>query len=181
MQVNAKPMAAPGDGAPGSADPVLTKVNNSPSPARFTTSFDAIDATVAWMRASHTASLERVSLVGFSAGAQLLSRWAFFSSVATAGANVTAVVSDPSSYMYLDGRRPASACSSLRDTGPAHFCTTFAAPDAAACPGFDNYKYGLTDLSDSKAESDRLGGATAMARWLACWGCPPRLPVAPRT
>ena len=127
----------------------LSGGNNSPDPARFTTSFDALDATVAWLRASHATSLERIGLVGFSAGAQLVSRWALFSPVAAAGANVTTVVSDPSSYIYLDGQRPASTCSPLQDTGPAHACTTFTTPDAAVCPGYDNYKYGLADLSDS--------------------------------
>ena len=135
----------------------LSGGNNSPSPGNFTTSFDALDATVAWLRVSHATSLERVGLVGFSAGAQLVSRWALFSPVAAAGANVTTVVSDPSSYIYLDGWRPASACSPLQDTGPAHACATFVVPDAAACDkygfdsisGYDNYKYGLADLSDS--------------------------------
>jgi pimeloyl-ACP methyl ester carboxylesterase len=127
----------------------LSGGNNSPDPARFTTSFDALDATVAWLRASHATSLERVGLVGFSAGAQLVSRWALFSPLAATDANVTTVVSDPSSYIYLDGRRPASACSPLQDTGPAHACTTFTAPDASVCPGYDNYKYGLADLSGS--------------------------------
>merc|ERR1719469_1697124 len=75
--------------------------------------------------------------------------------------------------MYLDGRRPARACSSLRDTGPAHFCTTFAAPDAAACPGFDNYKYGLTDLSDVSATNLYLtayaNNATVLAQAVAAY------------
>lgn len=127
----------------------LSGGNNSPDPARFTTSFDALDATVAWLRASHGTSLERIALVGFSAGAQLVSRWALFSPVAAANTNVTIVVSDPSSYIYLDRRRPASACSPLQDTGPAHACTSFTAPDASLCPGYDSYKYGLADLSDS--------------------------------
>ena len=126
----------------------LSGGDNSPSPSRFTTAFDVLDATVQWITDSYS-TVERSSFVGFSAGAQLVSRWALFS---LAAASVTSVVSDPSSYIYLDARRPADACSPLRDTGAAHSCVSFAAPpDAAGCETYDDYKYGLADVLNVSA------------------------------
>jgi len=168
----------------------LSGGDNSPSPSRFTTSFDALDDLVACLAAGFL-NLERVTVVGFSAGAQLSSRWAFFSDrVSSSGAHgggglrgngrgggeddmnarrsvgsggkiasadrathgrslhVRAVVSDPSSYLYLDGRRPSSACSPPRNTGDAWACSQFATPSAeASCDDtYDDYKYGLAHL-----------------------------------
>jgi hypothetical protein len=179
----------------------LTGGNNSPSPARFTTSFDALDDLVGWI-GTNFASVTQISLVGFSAGGQLISRWAFFSSLPTSYASslltlaaharddtarnasaaakaraatvahtraargapmrrrhpraphgattVRAIVSDPSSYLYLDGQRPDSSCSPLYDTGGSHTCSSFSVPaDADNCSGeYDDYKYGLSDLAN---------------------------------
>ena len=122
----------------------LSGGDNSPSPSRFTTSFDGLDETVRWLRLSFT-GLEATSLVGFSAGAQLVSRWAFFSSEA---ASTISVVSDPSSYMYLDATRPDATCSPLSDTGASHKCSSFSVPSSASdCAAYDDYKYGLSDLA----------------------------------
>ena len=128
--------------------------DNSPSPARYTTSFDALDEVVRAISANPALeqAVELTSLVGFSAGAQLVSRWAFFSEEAATTRHVRTIVSDPSSYLYLDARRPAASCSPLEDSGLSHRCGSFETPSAlsaegsTSCPTFDDYKYVLAPL-----------------------------------
>ena len=170
----------------------LTGGNNSPSPSRFTTSFDALDAVyLALAGSGQFPNLRAVTFAGYSAGAQLVSRWALFTDVAlaldargvalrtsqaplasraatqaqaaqaqavqaqavpapqaaqasTAAAALRFIVSDASTYVYLDGDRPASSCSPARSsTSTSHFCAhwdTAASAPEAACPGYDAYK-----------------------------------------
>lgn len=117
----------------------------SPEPKRYTTSFDALDVIVGALQ-GHT-QLKAVTLAGFSAGAQLLLRWSFFS---PAAANVRSIVGNPGSYLYLDETRPAQGCRLLTDTGTHHQCALFRPPtNVSLCPTFDNYKYGL-DFSQTR-------------------------------
>ncbi len=68
--------------------------------------------------------LRQVVLMGHSAGGQFLSRYAAASKLEPSGVSVRYVVSNPSSYLYLDASRPARA--------------------GAACAGtFDEWKYGM--------------------------------------
>lgn len=73
-------------------------------------------------------NLTTIVFAGHSGGAQVLQRYALASDVpdglAQAGIDVRFVVASPSSYAYFDAQRPG----------------TF---DAASCPGFDNWKYGM--------------------------------------
>jgi len=125
--------------------------NASPSPARYTTAFDVLDAVVKALAAAKSSGrfpkLKRVTMNGFSAGAQVLSRWAFFSKYGNGmvdlGVTVRTIVADGSSYLYLDDSRPESSCSEPRDTGTRHTCSSFVAPDSASCPGYNDYKWGL--------------------------------------
>lgn len=87
--------------------------------------------------------LRRVVVVGHSAGAQFVQRYAAASpaedALPTAGIIVRYVVANPSSYLYLDPAR----------RGFGHR-GGFAPPPAsavAACRGFDRYKYGLSRLN----------------------------------
>ena len=134
--------------------------DNSPRPERFTTSFDVIDAVVETLRAQRQngwlPNLGQISIAGFSAGAQLVSRWAAFSPVP----GVRTIAGDGSSYMYLDKRRPAAACNALANTGAAHTCATFAPPPAAAaaaCPNFDFYKFGIGNLTQAAEDNMYIG------------------------
>lgn len=134
--------------------------DNSPQPERFTTSFDVIDAVVAMLRAQQSSgwlpNLDQISIAGFSAGAQLVSRWAAFSPVP----GVRTIAGDGSSYMYLDERRPTAACNALTNTGAAHTCATFAPPvsaAAAACPSFDLYKFGIGNLTQAAEGNMYIG------------------------
>jgi hypothetical protein len=73
-------------------------------------------------------NLKTVVFAGHSGGAQVLQRYALASDVpdelAQAGIDVRFVVASPSSYAYFDAQRPVAF-------------------DAASCPGFDQWKYGM--------------------------------------
>ncbi|MHC8368682.1 alpha/beta fold hydrolase [Pseudomonas sp. ZT5P21] len=72
-----------------------------------------------------------VIIAGHSGGAQVVQRYALLNheqpELEAAGVHVRYVIANPSSYAYFDERRPVAF---------SH----------ARCPGFDRWKYGLTDL-----------------------------------
>lgn len=148
--------------------------DNSPSPPRFTTSFDALDAIVAALRnATAFPNLRLVTFVGFSAGAQLLGRYAFATRAGAPGApppHVRFVVSDASSYLYLDATRGADACRPLRDTGPAWGCTDFSAPPPSQCATYDTYKYGLVGIDQASLYLRPLADPAVRAAAIAAFG-----------
>lgn len=95
-------------------------------------SFEVIDTLI------RSATFETLVLAGHSAGGQFVNRY-------VSGSPITAtryVVANPSSYLYLDGRRKK---------GKGFAIPTEA--QRAACPGYDTYKYGLTDLNTYMALS----------------------------
>ena len=120
---------------------------------RYSTAFDALDALVSALRdGGGFPNLKLITIAGFSAGAQLASRYAFASPAslppAPGAAAVRVIVSDPSSLMYLDGRRPAPACRPLRDTGAGWKCAEFdVPPEAPDCADYDVYKFGINNAS----------------------------------
>ncbi|WP_240160941.1 alpha/beta hydrolase [Burkholderia sp. Ax-1719] len=73
-------------------------------------------------------NLKTIVFAGHSGGAQVLQRYALASDapdeLAQAGIDVRFVVASPSSYAYFDAQRPVAF-------------------NAASCPGFDNWKYGM--------------------------------------
>jgi hypothetical protein len=123
-----------------------------------TASFAALDAIVAAVIAAHgrhassrSSRLKQVVVAGFSAGAQMVQRYAWATAHGAPGSSppVKFVVSDPSTFLYFDERRPAPSCAPLRDTGAgAAGCSSFARPaSAASCPDFDTYRLGLQGLA----------------------------------
>ena len=100
-------------------------------------SFDAIDAVLALLadkrRFPH---LKMVVVAGHSGGGQVVQRYAVVgqgeSRLAAEGVHVRYVVANPSSYLYFSDQRPLGDGSWGR-------------PDAAACPGFNDWKYGWQD------------------------------------
>jgi pimeloyl-ACP methyl ester carboxylesterase len=80
--------------------------------------------------------LARVVMAGHSAGAQVVQRYAVAGrgeeALARARITMRYVVANPSSYLYFDGDRPQ----------PDGRFAPFA--EAASCPSFDRWKYGLT-------------------------------------
>ena len=101
-------------------------------------SFEALDALIAQLAdRTRFPDLRTVVLVGHSAGAQFVQRYAAASAAGDdlqrMGVATRYVVINPSSYLYLDGERPALE---TKDRVP---------PSAllAKCPGYNRYKYGL--------------------------------------
>jgi pimeloyl-ACP methyl ester carboxylesterase len=87
------------------------------------TTYDVIDGLIRKFADKKKFPLLRhVVLMGHSAGGQFLSRYAAASKLDAAGVSVRYVISNPSSYLYLDASRP----------GPV-----------AGCEGFNTWKYGL--------------------------------------
>jgi hypothetical protein len=79
-------------------------------------------------------NLKHVAIAGHSGGAQVVQRYAVAAhslrALADAGIDVSYVVASPSSYAYFDAQRPDA------QGLPARF-------DAAQCPSFDDWKYGM--------------------------------------
>ena len=100
------------------------------------TSYDFTDELLRKLaRRSMFPNLKIIVVSGHSAGGQYVSRYAMAStSHEKLGVPVSYVVSNPSSYAYLDGMRPIP---------PAGDAGEF--KGAAACPAFDSWPYGMRD------------------------------------
>lgn len=98
-------------------------------------SYAVLDAIVARLADRRLfPNLRHVTFAGHSGGAQVVQRYAVAAhetgALASDGIDVRYVVSSPSSYAYFDQQRPNAQ--------------GVAAPfDAAQCPGFDAWKYGM--------------------------------------
>lgn len=91
--------------------------------------FSVLDDLLAYLADSRRfPRLKEVVLIGHSAGAQLMQRYAVLGK-AVAGLPVRYVISSPSSYLYLDANRPTP--------------TGFAPLPGKHCPGYNQYRYGL--------------------------------------
>jgi pimeloyl-ACP methyl ester carboxylesterase len=99
-------------------------------------SFDVLDAMLdALARRERFPALASIVVAGHSGGGQVVQRYA---AVARGGdalqdLGLRYVVANPSSYVYFDRQRPAPRGG-------------FAPCDAARCPGFNDWKYGLERL-----------------------------------
>ncbi len=91
---------------------------------RAVTSFTAADALIAQLVRQYPQA-HVVTVAGFSAGGQFVQRYAAFGSP-PGSVKIRYVVADPGSFVYLDSFRP--------DEG------------VAACPGYNDWKYGLNAL-----------------------------------
>lgn len=103
-------------------------------------SYALLDRLVQEIQSAQLPNLQRITVAGFSAGCQMVSRWALFSEVAR---QTTVVVGDCGTYLYLDHRRPAENCSKLENTGVHHSCDSFLEPSLSSCPEYNHYKEGL--------------------------------------
>jgi hypothetical protein len=109
------------------------EASNGPQPI---TSFAALDALVAEL-VRQWPGLRQVTLAGFSAGAQLLQHHVAFAAAPPAGVRLRHVIADPGTWLYFDPVRPQR----VQDGQPA-----MQTPEAAACPRYDQWKYGVADL-----------------------------------
>lgn len=98
------------------------------------TSYDFMDAIVRSLtRRENFPNLKAIVIAGHSAGGQFVTRYEMANQVHdSAGVPISYVVSNPSSYSYLDPDRPSGSNSELRAFGDARNCTTY-----------DSWPYGL--------------------------------------
>lgn len=85
---------------------------------------------------SRLPQLKKITFAGHSGGGQLIHRYAVLNHVdeglRTKGIDVQYVVANPSSYLYFTPERPAQS--------------GFAMYDKAACPAYDDYRYGMQNM-----------------------------------
>jgi hypothetical protein len=83
--------------------------------------------------------LKKVIIIGHSAGGQFVSRYAGMTPVPNVfnNYNFSFIVMNPSSYLYLDDRRPFTVDSVL----------SFKRPDTTGCPNFNIYPRGMESLN----------------------------------
>lgn len=122
-------------------------------------SFQVLDDLLRWLGDPRRfPDLREIVLIGHSAGAQLLQRYAVLNAVTEdlqqAGIHMRYVISSPSSYLYLSPERP------LGDG--------FAIPSMQmqACPRYDDYRYGLQH-APAYLPPPQLDGRQLFARYAA--------------
>ncbi|WP_297842019.1 hypothetical protein [Pseudomonas sp.] len=98
------------------------------------TSFQALDDIVGYLSdRKRFPALKEIVLIGHSAGAQLMQRYAVFNNQDAAlqhvGIAMRYVISSPSSYVYFDPSRPQNQ--------------GFAPVSSTACADYNQYRYGL--------------------------------------
>lgn len=138
-------------------------------------SFAALDALLDAL-AQRWPSLREATLAGFSAGAQMLQHRIGFAADAPAGWRVRYVIADPGTWLYFDPARLAPIagggatsdwdnCLAPDSTGLKADCGWQAVSDAelAACPSYDDWKYGTQKLPTALGRS----AADARARYAA--------------
>ncbi len=98
------------------------------------TSYDFMDEIVRELsNKNNFPNLKAIVITGHSAGGQFATRYEMANKLhETIGVPITYVVSNPSSYSYLDPDRPAGANNEQRQFGDARNCTTY-----------DTWPYGL--------------------------------------
>jgi hypothetical protein len=119
-------------------------------------------------------SLKRVTFIGFSAGGQLLNRYAWATSLNTPldlqyhthlQIPMRFLISNPSSWLYFNDFRPSSIdCIAPYDTGIAHQCHNFTAISPfkkSSCREINQWRYGLTSLLVNTSAGTATGAATS--------------------
>src|SRR5438105_1318516 len=113
------------------------------------TSYDFMDEILRKLaRKDIFPNLKGIVLTGHSAGGQYVTRYEMANQVNDKlGVPITYVVSNPSSYAYLDPERPTGANNELRPFGDARNCTTY-----------DSWPYGLKNRTGytAKLSDDQL-------------------------
>ena len=117
------------------------------------TSFDFMDEIIRRLaRKEMFPNLKTIVVAGHSAGGQFVSRYAMSNQVHdSVGVSILYVVSNPSSYAYVDGMRPTASVWASTFAAAPGFNPPAAVPppafasyaDATNCAGYDNWPYGL--------------------------------------
>ena len=100
-------------------------------------SFQPIDDLLhSFMDRMRFPALERVAIAGHSGGGQIVHRYAVLNNIDekmhAAGISLRYIVANPSSYLYFTNERPQGKA--------------FAPYDAAGCPDFNEYRYGMEKM-----------------------------------
>mmetsp|Transcript_66141 Transcript_66141/g.158216 ORF Transcript_66141/g.158216 Transcript_66141/m.158216 type:complete len:411 (+) Transcript_66141:74-1306(+) len=116
-------------------------------------SFDTLDIFLRIMSNKQVyPNIRRIFVAGHSSGGQIVQRYALASTLdGTLGVPVEYFVANPSSYTYLDGKRPvlpaleSEGCLFCVNKSIAGATYTFQEPEEAAskCPGYNDYGFGL--------------------------------------
>lgn len=119
-------------------------------------SFAALDQLIG-RAVSSQSGLRTVVIAGHSAGGQFVNRYAAGSTLPDelGSINIRFVVANPSSYLYMDDRRPHGS--------PMERVARPSRRDRKHCPGYDDYKYGLGNLN--AYQRDRGGAEALRARY----------------
>ena len=106
------------------------------------TSYDFMDEVLRKLARKETfPNLKAIVLTGHSAGGQFVTRYEMANQIHDRlGRPITYVVSNPSSYSYLDPERPSGPNNEMRAFGDARNCTTY-----------DNWPYGLKNRTGYSA------------------------------
>jgi hypothetical protein len=120
-------------------------------------SFAVLDQLMANLATSGSfPNLAKVVVAGHSAGGQVVNRYAAGTAAPQnhAGISFRFVVANPSSYLYLDARRPApNSMTTFR---------TLTSREINKCSGYNTYKYGLTGLNEYMSA---VGASTLASRY----------------
>lgn len=99
-------------------------------------------------------ALDRITVAGHSAGAQMVQRYAIVSQVdkklRAAGIATRYLVANPSAYLYLTEERPAAG-------------GLFRPAEREGCPSVNRYRYGLEDVNPYIAATGTVGLRAAFA------------------
>jgi pimeloyl-ACP methyl ester carboxylesterase len=109
---------------------------------RKLTSYDFMDEVMRKLARKETfPNLKAIVLTGHSAGGQFVTRYEMANQIHDRlGLPITYIVSNPSSYSYLDAERPSGPNNELRPFADARNCTTY-----------DNWPYGLKNRTGYSA------------------------------
>ncbi len=117
--------------------------SSNSDPFRYST-YSIVDDMIATLTNSDLfPNLREIVVAGHSAGGQFVNRYAASTQVEPEGVRVKYVVANPSSYLYLDGKRVVKGT-----------LDKFEIPDAEtieACSRYNEWRYGLDDLFDYPA------------------------------
>eukprot|EP01041_Mallomonas_annulata_P008147 gene8147-16752_t len=114
----------------------------------MTGSYDMIDEIIEYIQNNLLfPSLKRITIIGFSAGAQFLSRYTWASIHGQQPSIIRFILSDASAYLYLDNKRPSIDCIQPYNTGINIICNKFEIPPHNYCMDYNSWRFGLQDVS----------------------------------
>ena len=140
-------------------------------PTNAITSFEALDSVVDQLHTMYPA-LQRIIVTGFSAGGQMVMRWAVVSPYGVNGqtrngVELLLVAGGSSTFAYVDKLRPAPSCNKHHRDSTEHVCDDYGRPTDEQIwncrTTWDNWPFGLSCL-DSDTPNSFCGDVGAYVR-----------------